>query len=507
MSNIQGGKMKINIFTEKLDELKVDAVVVFNERGKVAIRGLENEINKKVDGKISEIIDSGEFDSSQDNFHYFYTFGKIKNIERVALVGYDLGRGETLNSMRSAAAVVVKSLREVGAKKIALIMPSVRGWSMADSSRAIVEGSLLGLYRFEKYLDKKSTKRLSEVILVGEKKDKRTFEKAILLGEMEASGVMLARDVGNEPSNVLTPNNFARIAQKVMLENKVGFKVLDHHDLKKEGLGLLYGVGKGSENHPRLAIMHYHAGKKYPTVAVVGKGITFDSGGVDVKTSHGSMFFDMKRDMGGAASVLGLMRIIGQLKPKLNVIGVLPLAENMISGNSYKPGDILVSYSGKSVEIFNTDAEGRLVMADAMSYVQENYKPDYLLDIATLTGGVVQTCGPKLIGLLGNDNRLLERIKKAGMVAGEETMEFPLYQGYAGRVKSHFADLKNLSYKGPQVISSALFLQQFVEEGTKWAHLDIAAVMTQTGEGTYQTRGATGSGVRLLAHLLLGMAK
>jgi len=500
--------MKINIFTEELDDLKVDAVVIFNEKGKVAIRGLENEINKLVDGKIAEIIDSGEFSSGQDKFHYFYTFGKIKNIERVAVVGYDLS-DSTLNSMRSSAAVVVKNLRSVGVKKIALIMPSVRGWSMADSSRAIVEGALLGLYRFEKYLDKKSGKKLTEIFLVGEKKDNRTFEKAILLGEMEASGVMLARDVANEPSNVLTPDSFARIAQKVMMEHKVGYKVLDHHDLKKEGLGLLYGVGKGSDNQPRLSIMHYHAGKKYPTVAVVGKGITFDTGGVDIKSgpSSGSMFFDMKRDMGGAAAVLGLMRVIGQLKPKLNVIGVLPLAENMVSGNSYKPGDILVSYSGKSVEIFNTDAEGRLAMADAMSYVQENYQPDYLIDVATLTGGVVRTCGPKLIGLLGNDKRLIDRIKKAGMVAGEETMEFPLYEGYETRVKSHFADLKNLSYKGPQVILSALFLKQFVEEGTKWAHLDIASVMTQTGEGTYQTRGATGAGVRLLAHLLLGMAK
>lgn len=501
--------MKLTIFCEDLNDLKADAVVIFNEKGRVALRGIDNEINKKLDGHLSTILDSGEFGSGQDKFHYFYTFGKIPKIERVGLAGYSLDYENTLNPLRSAAAVAVKSLREARVRKIALVMPSVRGWELSDSSRAIVEGVLLGLYRFEKYLDKKSKGEISEIILVGEVKDKRTFEKAILLGEMEASGVMLSRDVGNEPSNVLTPRNFASIAVKMMKKVKVNCKVLDESDLKSEGMGLLYGVGKGSEEPPRLVIMNYHAGKKYPTIGIVGKGITFDAGGVDVKTgaSAGDTFWDMKRDMQGAAAVLGVMQIIGQLKPKINVVGALALAENMTSGNAYKPGDILLSYSGKTVEIFNTDAEGRLVMADAMSYVQENYKLDYLVDIATLTGAVVRACGPKLIGLFGNDNRLVERVKKAGIVAGEETMEFPLYMGYRQRTKSHFADVKNLSYKGSQLINSALFLQEFVKDGMKWAHIDIASVMSQIGEGSYQTRGASGGGVRLLAHLIMGMGK
>lgn len=501
--------MKLSIFCEEFSDLKADAVVIFNEKGRVALRGVDNEVNKCLDGFLSEILESGEFSSCQDQFHYFYSFDKIKKIPRVAMAGYSLDGEKTLNPLRSAAAVAVKKLREVGLKKIALIMPNVRSWEMAESTRAIVEGVLLGLYRFDKYLDNRKKNEISEIILVGENKDKRTFEKAILLGEMESSGVMLSRDVGNEPSNVLTPRGFAVVAERVMKNLKVGCRVLDEGDIKKQGLGLLYGVGKGSDEPPRLVVVNYHAGKKYPTVALVGKGITFDSGGTSLKVGDaaGPMLFDMKRDMAGAGAVLGTMSVIAKLKPKLNVVGVLPLAENMLSGRAYKPGDILVSYSGKTVEVFNTDAEGRLVMADAMSYVQENYKPDFLIDIATLTGAVLRAAGPSLIGLFGNDNRFLERARKAALISGEETMDFPLYEGYRSRVKSHFADVKNLSYKGSGAINSALFLNEFVEEGVKWVHFDMAAVGTQVGDGTYLIRGATGAGVRLLTHLLLGMAK
>ena len=501
--------MKLNVFCDKLEDLKCDALVIFNEKGKVAVRGQVAEINQMLGSKLSEIFESHEFVGRQDQFHYFYTFEKIPNIPRIALTGFDLQDEDTLNVIRSAAAGAVKSMRDVGMKKVAILVPAIAKWQLSDVARAVVEGILLGLYRFEKYQEKKSKKSLSEVILVGEAKDRRTLEKAILLGEMEASGVLLARDVGNEPSNVLTPKNFAGIAKKMMQKVKVGVNVLEESDLKKEGLGLLYGVGKASANPPQLALLKYHAGNKYPTVGLVGKGITFDSGGVDLKvgSAAGPMFFDMKRDMGGAAAVLGLMYIIGQLKPKINVIGALPLAENMLSGDAYKPGDILVSYSGKSVEIFQTDAEGRLAMADAMSYIQENNKIDYIIDIATLTGSQVRMCGPRMMGLFANDNRLAERIKKAGLAAGEETMEFPLVPAYRTRIKSHFADIKNFSFKDPFMISSALFLQEFVKENVKWAHLDIASMVSSSGEGTYLTRGATGVGVRLLAHLILGMGK
>lgn len=498
--------MKLNVYCDKLEDLKVDAVVIFNEKGRVALRGLEAEVNKMVEGKLTEMFESNEFESGQDQFMYFHTFDKIKKIPRVALIGYDLEKDLTLNPLRSAAAMAVKSLREIGVKKVALVMPNVREWSMPDSSRAIVEGALLGLYRFEKYLEKKAEKNLGEIVLVGEGKDKRTLEKAILLGEMEASGVMLARDLGNEPSNVLTPKNFASIAKKMMQKVNVNTKVLDASDIKSEGLGCLYGVGKGSGNPPQLVIMNYHAGNKYPTIGVVGKGITFDAGGVQVKMDSPQLF-NMKRDMAGAGAVLGMMYILGNLKPKINVVAALPLAENMISGSSYKPGDILVSYSGKSVEVFHTDAEGRLVMVDAMSYIQDKFKLDYMVDIATLTGGMVRAVGPRFIGVVGNDNRFVERAKKAGMIAGEETVEFPLYEGYRSRVKSKFADVKNISYKGPETMTSSLFLSEFVNDGVKWVHLDMAAVPSSSGEGTYMTRGATGAGVRLLAHMILGMGK
>lgn len=500
--------MKLNIFCEDLNELKADVVVFLVEKGRVAVRGMMAEVNKAVDGQIAAMLDSGEFAAGQDQFFYFFTFGKTK-VPRVALVGYDLEDNKHLNPIRSSAATVVKTLREAGLKKVALVVPTVREWSQGDVARSMVEGALLGLYRFEKYLENKANKNLTEIILAGEAKDRRTLEKAVLLGEMEASGVLLARDVANEPSNVLTPSSFANIARKVTGKAKVSCKVLDEADIVREGLGLIHGVAKGSEEPPRLVLLNYKVGSKYPTIGLVGKGMTYDAGGINLKVGDagGMWLVDMKRDMAGAAAVLATMNIIGQLQPKINVIAALPVLENMPSGRAYKPSDILVSYCGKTVEIFNTDAEGRLAMADAMSYLQENYRIDYLVDIATLTGSMVREAGPGLIGLFGNDERLTQRVRQAGLIAGEETMDWPLYPAYRKRIKSHFADLKNLSYKGPSAITSGLFLQEFIRDGVKWAHLDIAAVSTQFGEGTYKTRGATGVGVRLLTHLILGMGK
>ncbi|MFZ5392313.1 MAG: leucyl aminopeptidase family protein, partial [Patescibacteria group bacterium] len=500
--------MKLNVFTESLEELKADVVVFLVEKGRVAVRGMMAEINKAVDGQIAAMLESGEFSAGQDQFLYFFTFGKSK-VPRVALAGYDLEDNKHLNPIRSSAAVVVKSLREAGLKRVALVVPTVREWTVGDAARSMVEGALMGLYRFDKYLENKATKNLVEVILVGEAKDRRMLEKAVLLGEMEASGVLLARDVANEPSNVLTPANFANIARKVTSKAKINCKILDEADILREGLGLIHAVAKGSEEPPKLVLLSYNAGRKYPTIGLVGKGMTYDAGGINLKVGDagGMWLVDMKRDMAGAAAVLGAMNIIGQLQPKINVVAAMPVLENMPSGRAYKPSDILVSYSGKTVEIFNTDAEGRLAMADAMSYLQENYRIDYLVDIATLTGSIVREAGPALIGLFGNDERLLERMRQAGLIAGEETMDWPLYPAYKKRIKSHFADLKNISFKGPSAITSGLFLQEFIREGVKWAHLDIAAVATQFGEGTYKTRGATGAGVRLLTHLILGMGK
>lgn len=499
--------MKINIFCDDIKELKADVLVVLNEKGRVAVRGPMVEINKQLDGKVSEILESGEFSGDQDNFLYFFSFGKTK-VSRIALVGFDLNNESTLNPIRSATAIAAKSLRQANVKKIAFLVPAIKNSLVVDVARTMIEGVLLGLYRFEKYKENKSDKNITEIILVSEAKDKRAIEKAVLLGEMEASGVLLARDLGNEPSNYLTPTNFANIVAKLMTKVKVRCKILDENDIKTEGLGLIHGVAKGSQEPPRLVLMNYTAGKKYPTIALVGKGITFDSGGISLKVGEAAAdLLDMKRDMAGAGAVVGAMHVLGQIKPKINVIGVVPLLENMPSGSAYKPSDILISYSGKSVEIFNTDAEGRLALADAMSYVQKNYKVDYVIDIATLTGAVLRATGPSLSGLFGNDERLLERVRKAGLAAGEETMTFPLYEGYRSRVKTHFADIKNISYKAPGTISSALFLEEFVEQGVKWSHLDIAGKESHDGDGTYLTRGATGIGVRLLTHLVLGMGK
>ena len=369
---------------------------------------------------------------------------------------------------------------------------------------AMLDGLLTANYSYDK-LKKESLKEhptvlVKKVFLIGAKKeDEKLMERALSIVE----GVNLARDLVNGNADEVKAHYLTEVAQKMAKTHScLTCKILRKKDLEREKMGLLLAVGQGASHEPALVLMSYLGDPKSQDVtAVIGKGISFDTGGLNLKPT-GSME-TMKTDMAGAAAVLGLMQTLASLKVKKNVLGVLACAENAISALSYKPGDVFVSHAGKSVEITNTDAEGRLVLADAFSYVQKEYAPSRIIDLATLTGGVIIALGEEASGLFSNKEDLTKKIQKASEACGERVWPLPLYPEYLEPLKSSIADLKNSG--GGRKASAAMgatFLKQFIHQGMPWAHLDIAGTAYLSETSAYHPSLATGVGVRLLLAFL-----
>jgi leucyl aminopeptidase len=364
-------------------------------------------------------------------------------------------------------------------------------------------GALLRTYRFDRYRTKEKTEKkpsLKSLELLVE--EPRAAKK--LYGPLEkvAGGVFLTRDLVSEPANVIYPKSL--VAEAKALE-KLGVKVsaLGAAQMKKLGMGALLGVGQGSERESQLLVMEWtgapKARNKKP-FAFVGKGVTFDTGGISIKPAGGME--DMKWDMGGAGVVIGLMRALAARKAKANVVGVCGLVENMPSGTAQRPGDIVTSMSGQTIEVLNTDAEGRLVLADALWYVQEKFQPRAIVDLATLTGAIIVALGHEHAGLFSNDDALSERLTAAGKAVGELVWRLPLGEAYDKLIDSDAADMKNIGNRSGGSITAAQFLQRFVQKGTPWAHLDIAGVTWSTKNKPTVPKGGTAFGVRLLDRLI-----
>lgn len=381
-----------------------------------------------------------------------------------------------------------------------------------DAAYAFAEGLGLSTYRFTKYFsespsDKKKAKPKNEstleVQLVSADATRvAAYKRGVDRAEAMLAGAFLARDLSNEPSNYLFPESFAARARSLSTSLGLKFSVLDERQMAKEGMGLLLGVGQGSARPPRLFIMEYNPkGKKAAkTIAFVGKGITFDSGGISIKPS--AKMEDMKHDMSGSAAVVGAIVAAAKLKLDTRIIAIVAAAENMPGGKAVCPGNILRARNGKTVEITNTDAEGRLVLADALDYVQD-MKPDYVIDLATLTGAVIITLGKTCSGLMGNDASFNALVQSAAKDSGERVWELPLYDEYFDELRSEFADMRN-SGDGPShgTAKGAMFIKQFIRKGVKWVHLDIAAMAYGVpGISYYPKKSGTGWGVRLLVEL------
>ncbi len=325
------------------------------------------------------------------------------------------------------------------------------------------------------------------------------LDNRIVAGERLGNSVNLARRLAETPSNLMTPARFADEVKSLSERYGWNLELMEKHELEEKNFGGLLAVAQGSENPPVLAIARYQHPEARKTLALVGKGVTFDSGGISIKPSRSME--EMKYDMCGAAAVLGALQAISLTGLPVNAVAAMPLVENMPSGKAVRPGDVVNSFSGKTIEIINTDAEGRLILADTLSYVEKNYKPDYIIDVATLTGAVVVTLGNLAAAVFSGDPNLLEMLKEASGLSGEKIWELPLWDEYRESLKSKIADIRNVSAKpGAGSITAAMFLKSFVE-ATAWAHLDIAGTAYGMPEKSYRPEGATGFGVRLLWYL------
>ena len=422
----------------------------------------------------------------------------------VLLVGVGPKASASPDACRRAIGRVARQLG--GRKTVATTLPQIVGAKdQLEAVQATVEGVLLGSYRFDRYKSKSdgAARRLAKVaILGGGKTDAKAAKDSIRRGEVIAESQMWARDLVNTPALDLPPAGLAKEAQAMAKEVGLTCKVWTEAELKKGGFGGVLGVGQGSVRPPRLIELKYSGGGKGSPIALTGKGIAFDSGGLSIKDATGMEW--MKSDMGGAASILATMRAIALLKPKVNVIAAIPSAENMPSGSAIRPGDVLKHRGGTTSEVLNTDAEGRLVLADSLAFLAEK-KPRVIIDTATLTGACMIALGTDLWGAMGNDRDLIRDVLAAGDAAGEPGWELPMHEPYRKLIDSDIADIKNIGKRYGGAITAAMFLREFVGD-VPWVHLDIAGPAFSERQGDYWPKGATGSPVRALVRYVLSKA-
>ncbi len=442
---------------------------------------------------ISDNVDLDYFKATKDEI-FFLPF-----IERPGIILCGLGKIEeiTTDILRSSASSVSTTCIDKGIKVLNAFIPEIESIDEAEVLRAISEGLILGNYSFDKYKSKDNT-------------DKKTLiEKAFLFcqtkgagdivteAEVTANSVLQCRNLVNDTSENSNPSKIVSEAKKIAKLDRVTCKVLGKDDIEKLGMGLLHAVNKGSSIPPQLVVLKYAGNPASDkNITIVGKGITFDSGGLNLKTS--GHIETMRMDMAGAAAALYTLKAVAELKLAKNVNVVMPLTENMLSNESYRPGDVFKAFNGKTVEVGNTDAEGRLILADALSYSVKELQPDCILDIATLTGACVATFGEHVAGMLANNDKLSEVLEKASILTGEKIWRLPLLSVYEEALKSDIADLNNISSdKNSGTITAAAFLKNFVDD-CKWAHLDIAGTAWFSKKRSYTPKNATGFGVRLL---------
>jgi leucyl aminopeptidase len=423
---------------------------------------------------------------------------------RVLLVG--LGKPEELteSDLEAIGGELTAKLNAVGESEAQVVLDPLSSAPVAPAQMAarMAYGARLRSYRFDKYRtqekaeDKPTLAKLS-FALKDQDKAKTAFEPL----DRVADGVVLTRDLVSEPANVLTP---AALAEQCRELEKLGVEVevLDVKSMKKLGMGALLAVAQGSRNEPKLVSMRWAGGKgKKTPLAVVGKGVCFDSGGISIKPAAG--MGDMKWDMGGAGVTVGLMKALAGRKAPVNVVGVVGLVENMPDGNAYRPGDVLTSMSGQTIEVHNTDAEGRLVLADAFWYTQQTFEPETMVNLATLTGAVLIALGNRRAGLFSNDDDLARQLSEAGDTVGEKLWRLPVDDEYDKDINSDVADMKNVGDgRNASSTAAAQFLRRFVQKGVRWAHLDIAGVTWSTKDQAIVPKGGTGFGVRLLDRLV-----
>jgi len=421
--------------------------------------------------------------------------------ELIMICKYDTDTKFSNNFFRNYLSGIVEFLDNEGIRNLYLNFPQMKeeaGYfkNKEHLQQSCIEGLILGSYAFDKYKSKQKDLKTLTVYLEGEK---NSLLPVIQKTQAVTDSIIYARNLINEPSGVLTPDSLAKRIRKDMQRYKITSEVFNEKELLRQKMNGIYAVGKGSANPPRLIILNYKPAKRKAKVCLVGKGVTFDSGGISIKPGPGMS--EMKGDMSGGAVTAAVIMAAARLKLPIEITGLIPAVENMPSGSSFKPGDIIVTRSGQSIEVDNTDAEGRIILADALDYAKDK-KPDVIIDIATLTGSVVVALGDATAGLYTNSDELAESLYKAGQTTFERVWRMPMWNEFDDLIKSDVADMKNLGGKWGGSISAAKFLQRFTDEKIQWAHLDIAGPAMPHDLSNYTKKYMTGFGVRLLLEYL-----
>ena len=474
------------------------ALVVAVAAGEAPLDGPAATVDAALDGAITRLRDGGEV-KSLGEVVTLRTLGRLP-AERIIVVGLGEPKSLTVAGLRRAAASAARAARKARLASFASTIYGHESLSPRGAAQAIAEGTLIGLYRFDRYR-KSEIGKVAELAVLPGALDGAQVEEGVRRGREIAAGVTFARDLINEPPNVLTPSELARRAQEMAAANGLDCMVLDSAAMKELGMEALLGVAAGSDEPPAFIVLRYGTAKNgAATLGLVGKGITFDSGGISIKPAEN--MHQMKGDMGGAAAVLGAMRTIAGLKPASAVVAVVPTTENLLGGRAQVPGDIVRAMNGVSIEIINTDAEGRLILADALSWaVREGLSP--LIDVATLTGACGVALGPFYTGIFSNDDATAEALLDAAGRAGEKMWRLPLDPAFEELIESPHADIKNSGGRAGGAITAAMFLKHFVGE-TPWVHLDIAPTSWSDKDEGEQTKGGQGVAVRTLVALAEG---
>ena len=501
--------MEIKVVLEEVTQVKVPALIINLFEGVKQPGGATGAVDHALDGAISELISEGEVKGKKGELTLVHTFGKIAPT-RVLVAGLGKSEDFSVETVREVMAGSCRYLRKLGVDRVATIAhgSGIAGLDATACGQAIAEGSILGLYRFKNYLTKgdDGSGELNELLLVEWDSSKvGDLERGVEQGRLMAEVVILARDMVNEPANVLTPTRMAEIASGVGEDEELEIKLLDRQQMEEMGMGAFLGVARGSDQPPKLIVLHFPGDPDNPSnnLGLVGKGITFDTGGISLKPAGGME--DMKGDMAGGASVIGAMKAIGRLRPRINVTGIVAATENMPGGSAQRPGDVVRSMSGKTIEVINTDAEGRLVLADALCYARQR-GVTRIVDVATLTGAIVVALGHACSGVMGNNQQLIDQVIGAGRSTGEKIWQLPMYDDYKEQIKSSVADMKNTGGRPAGSITAAQFLAEFAED-TPWAHLDIAGTYFSSKEKGYVVKGGTGVPTRTLVNLAMALAQ
>ena len=498
--------MNIEVKKGIIQEEQTELIVVNLFEGVHEPGGATGAVDNALGGQIRDLIASGDFKGKLNEAMLLYTRGAIP-AKRVLVVGMGKQEKFDLEKARQVAATAARRARTLGVTRYSTIVhgAGTAGLDAAQAAQALAEGTHLSQYRFTQHRTEKDEllddgKELEKVTIVAFNEELAVpVREGVRAGEQIAAAVKWARDLVNQPANYATPSILADEARRMAKTYGLKFQALGPADMRQLGMGALLGVAQGSQQEPRFIILEHNPKEEdAQPIVLIGKGLTFDSGGISIKPSDGME--GMKGDMAGGAVVLGAMQAIAALKIPRRVIGLVPATENLPSGTAYKPGDVLKTLIGKTIEVISTDAEGRLILADALGYAQR-YQPAAAVDLATLTGSCVVALGTVAAGLFSNNDDLAAKIEAAARATNEKVWRMPMWEEYLEQIKSEVADMKNTGGRPAGSITAALLLGKFAEN-MPWAHLDIAGTSSREEDSPYKPKGATGYGVRLLVQMV-----